>query len=442
MHRGLEIFEITEIICGQLGPEALGTLSKDAARDLNALARTSKLFLDPALSVLWRHQNTIMNLLRCMPDDLWDITELDSGEDQWEIMLMDDEDIDIEEITRLDVCLRRPITKADWERPHFYSHRVKAFAMDIGGLLETVTLCLPGECIFPKLTNLCWHLQPPTSFHHVRLFLTPCIKELLLGSIRTISHLSVLPNLAVECPALTNVTISVDGISLSDSSRPFRSCPPLTKLTVSTMECATALISTMLPNRPFVEITIARPFLHPPPTKTIARQFYSSLAKHCSHSSLQQIHILDLSDSIHATVSAHSGSIDVYLAGGDLRPLFSFTNLIRVTLEHPLGFDLDDATSGPSSPCALEGGIYAFAKHCPTLNLLQMTFDATVVPKINKNRTQRVAQESLDCINVALSLIKKPKSVAKFLFAIFPHLECIQTMYEYFVDVHNDEEDD
>lgn len=30
------------------------------------------MFRDPALDVLWRHQNTLMNLLRCMPEGIWD----------------------------------------------------------------------------------------------------------------------------------------------------------------------------------------------------------------------------------------------------------------------------------------------------------------------------------------------------------------------------------
>lgn len=33
-----------------------------------ALARTCKLFLEPALDVLWRYQITLVPLLRCLPD--------------------------------------------------------------------------------------------------------------------------------------------------------------------------------------------------------------------------------------------------------------------------------------------------------------------------------------------------------------------------------------
>lgn len=51
--------------------------------NLSVLARTSKMFLDPALNDLWRHQDTIVNLLNCMPDDLWYITETPSFGEDW-----------------------------------------------------------------------------------------------------------------------------------------------------------------------------------------------------------------------------------------------------------------------------------------------------------------------------------------------------------------------
>ncbi|KAJ7113111.1 hypothetical protein C8R44DRAFT_631575 [Mycena epipterygia] len=75
-------------------------------------------------------------------------------------------------------------------------------------------------------------------------------------------------------------------------------------------------------------------------------------------------------------------------------------------------------------------GIYAFAKHCPRLHLLCMTFDATVVPKIKINAQKRVSQSSLDRLGVEYSHISKPRPVAKFLTTIFPHLDIIDTLYE------------
>jgi hypothetical protein len=38
---------------------------------LSTIARTCNLFHDPALDLLWRHQDSFVNLLKTMPSDLW-----------------------------------------------------------------------------------------------------------------------------------------------------------------------------------------------------------------------------------------------------------------------------------------------------------------------------------------------------------------------------------
>ncbi|KAJ7918810.1 hypothetical protein B0H13DRAFT_279747 [Mycena leptocephala] len=91
------------------------------------------------------------------------------------------------------------------------------------------------------------------------------------------------------------------------------------------------------------------------------------------------------------------------------------------------------APPGPSyrmSPRITLDGVYAFAKHCPCLRELNMTFDATVVPKIKINATNGVSQHHLSQLNVAYSHIGKSRPVATFLSAIFPQLETIGTLYE------------
>jgi hypothetical protein len=72
MHRALELLEIVETICDQVYKQPIPS---EMRKDLAILARTCTSFLNPALNVLWRDQQTICNLLRCMPDDLWDIAE-------------------------------------------------------------------------------------------------------------------------------------------------------------------------------------------------------------------------------------------------------------------------------------------------------------------------------------------------------------------------------
>ncbi|KAJ6483569.1 hypothetical protein C8R47DRAFT_1217648 [Mycena vitilis] len=132
-------------------------------------------------------------------------------------------------------------------------------------------------------------------------------------------------------------------------------------------------------------------------TKDDTTQFYSAVGNHCSHPSLQDIHVVDDDD---------NGIIDedhTYSVGGDIiEPILSFVNLISVSLSHPAGFDLDDTynTRGSRhvhSRVTLEG-LYSFAKYCPKLIILEMSFDATVVPRIQINGQKRAEQQSLSLL--------------------------------------------
>ncbi|KAJ7135714.1 hypothetical protein C8R44DRAFT_534588, partial [Mycena epipterygia] len=141
--------------------------------------------------------------------------------------------------------------------------------------------------------------------------------------------------------------------------------------------------------------------------------------------------------------------LDIYSVGGEIfKPLLSFSNLVSLSLSHPVGFNLDDAVvrdmarawpriellwlpHGRSphriSPRVTLEGVYAFAIHCPRLQALTMTFDATVVPKAKIEGRNRVSQHSLGLLDVAYSPVSKPRPVATFLSAIFPHLKTIGT---------------
>ena len=46
-----------------------------SVQDLSSLARTCRALLDPALDVLWYHQRSLTNLVKCLPDDLWPVYE-------------------------------------------------------------------------------------------------------------------------------------------------------------------------------------------------------------------------------------------------------------------------------------------------------------------------------------------------------------------------------
>ncbi|KAJ7694415.1 hypothetical protein B0H17DRAFT_1057571 [Mycena rosella] len=424
MHRALEIFDIAEMICEQVGlGSPLEAPGRCALRDLAVLARTATIFLNPALNITWRTQRTILNDITESADDFDGITS---------------------------IRLLRVTGSKDWERPLFYLHRVKSFSIcctfEDADFFEAISLCPPGVFIFPNLERLFWFVDPTDSFHHVRLFLAPSITDITLGRIGTVSHVSVLSTLAAKCPSLVKVSIHIHavqelalatvstfvrrlahielltvpeldemafahiaelpGLSSLRFNHPAESVyrlpggtagfRALTELTTPTMECATGIIAMPL-NRPLVKLIILRQPM--PPTNLVARQFYSDVAKYCAHASLRHIGVYGAYNNTDALTA---DQIEKYSAGGDiLSPLFCFANLVLVDLVHAAGFDLDNAIVLAMARAwpqieylALEAGafrhvrsrvtlegLYAFAQHCPNLRNLELTFDVTVFLK-------------------------------------------------------------
>ncbi|KAJ7791843.1 hypothetical protein B0H14DRAFT_187607 [Mycena olivaceomarginata] len=153
MHRSLHILEIVTMISHEIDHKTL-----------SSFARACRMFRDPALDVLWMHQNTLMNLLRCMPEGIWDESD---EEGDW--------------------TLHRPVLPADWERPLFYACRVKSFHYDdrfrspcfptSPDFLESLRLCFSGPHIFPNIEKLSWYSYHESTFPHVRLFFRTSARE-------------------------------------------------------------------------------------------------------------------------------------------------------------------------------------------------------------------------------------------------------------------------
>ncbi|KAF8183819.1 hypothetical protein K438DRAFT_2020555 [Mycena galopus ATCC 62051] len=498
MHHALRITEVVEMICSQLGSQVdvpfekwhTWRLTSAQARNLARLARTSTVFLNPALNVLWRHQGSIVHLLKLMPGDVWEISETsryEGGDDDTE----SNEEHD--DMGKVKIVLRRLPTLIDCERCLFYSHRVKSFYADEEHFLEpskvyqTLDSCFPEKPIFPNLQKLDWWPSTDSdSFHYVRLFISPRITDISITF--ECPSQPVLSLLSSKCPGLKNISIGGGRVSefvcalphietlvagdlsaaafshiarlpglhflwlMSSSSIPSISSlrvpagslpfPALKKLEYESIEHAPRLLE-LMQKCALVEFSLFARAISSPPPKIIYQQLYSALAAHCSHSSLQKIRV----ERGHGwTISADDR--DAYIIGGEiLRPLFSFRNLVDLALLHPVGVDLDDdlvremARAWPhieslhlppkrshliAARITLKG-MHALAEHCPRLHTLHLVFDATVVPKIKGKTKKNVCQRSLERLHVAYSHIGKPRPVGKFLSAIFPHLDTITT---------------
>ncbi|KAJ7166950.1 hypothetical protein C8R46DRAFT_899542 [Mycena filopes] len=132
-----------------------------------------------------------------------------------------------------------------------------------------------------------------------------------------------------------------------------------------------------------------------------------------------------------------------------LTPLLLFHNLVRVSLFHAGGFEIDDSTimemarAWPriqhlalkadricrTEPQVTLHGLLAFATHCPVLQSLNITLDATgAVPKLRSR--DFVSQHSLEVLHVVHSPVAEPlRAVAQFVGAIFPQLREITTLH-------------
>ncbi|KAJ7208364.1 hypothetical protein GGX14DRAFT_454450 [Mycena pura] len=191
MHRSFQIKEIRSEIVSHIDHEA----------SLAALAQTSQLFQDPALNILWRKQDTLYHLARCFPSDLV-IEEVspDTGGLSQRMRLL------------------RPIVATDWERPLFYSRRVRHFdfqgpdyPVDLSDwIFSVLSLSLPGDYVFPNLESLDWFSEDSSSFPFICLFLGPSVTSLSVTYPDLPSYLSLLSALSRKHASLTAVTLTVD----------------------------------------------------------------------------------------------------------------------------------------------------------------------------------------------------------------------------------------
>ncbi|KAJ7150095.1 hypothetical protein C8R43DRAFT_1128150 [Mycena crocata] len=177
MHDCWNVAENTLMIFHQLGGH-----KKLSA--LNSLARTCRMFSEPALDLLWETQKDILPLLQCLPPHIW--TNYDSN-----------------------FTLLSPIRAKAWDRVLIYSPRVKklrfkedAVSLDV---MRAIIACFPTHSLLPNIRSLNWQAGP-TLFHFLRFFAGPQLKTISLDLEGPVTHLSALHYLASASPLLTDVS--------------------------------------------------------------------------------------------------------------------------------------------------------------------------------------------------------------------------------------------
>ncbi|KAJ7712518.1 hypothetical protein B0H16DRAFT_1744120 [Mycena metata] len=135
-----------------------------------------------------------------------------------------------------------------------------------------------------------------------------------------------------------------------------------------------------------------------------------------------------------------------------IEPLLSFISLAHVDIQLNAGFDLSDSCiarvaeawppietlrltlpydakhAGESSITI--AGLQTFACNCPLLDTLGLLLDGSFEPPEVKTIDVFAHQDSLRILEVGISVVKYPESVADFLSAVFPALAKIETYWE------------
>ncbi|KAJ7882022.1 hypothetical protein B0H14DRAFT_2565547 [Mycena olivaceomarginata] len=465
MHCSLCIPEIVSLIFYETlngAEQSFNHLNRDSAQTLAGLARTCKAFRDPALDLLWKSQCTVMNVLNCMPGDIWE--------------LLDDTDTE-------EVRLKRPVLPSDWERPLIYSHRVRHFKYqlsysypDCAAFYEMLRMCLPPEPLFPKIESLLWETSDAALLPHFRLFIGPRLTSLtevciltsdgLPGRCETVSFfVKQLTRLeSLEVPCLDAVALDhlakrpvLDFVHLDDQTplSPVLGLPSKTEvpsscdidvltLTVTDARAATEVLA-RLHASPIRSLTIQFP---KNTSATAVREIYNGVAANCNHVSLDSLSIALLPRDTTDT-AADPEQIALYaVPGTHLFPLFMLTTLTSVTLAGPVGLDLDDAAAAEIArawprimsldlagsaflhvpPRTTLCALLAFARLCPHLWRLSLPINARSVPKWRKAQTAaeaRPTQRRLRSLHVGESPVGTPLDVAAYLSSIFPRLEWV-----------------
>ncbi|KAJ6545450.1 hypothetical protein B0H19DRAFT_1380084 [Mycena capillaripes] len=419
MHAALGIPDLVDLVVSELHPLW-------EARALAALACTSKIFHEAALDALWRYQNSgIMNLIRCMPGDLWESIEDGDGN------------------VILKPC--RTVVASDWERVLKYAHRVKSLhceslsdteLLPVYDVLEQYFL---GDYLLPDLECLEWEHWDSAYSPFIQLFLGPRVTSITLGTMDD-GPCPALAMVRQTCPGLTSLVVDAVREGSEDSehrelSQLVRALTRVESLELQTIDSEALRYLGHLPtlknlcftfhhsvafddvpdssmfsglckvicycngaiapllaflrtwNNPHLNSFYA--FIYDCRGSEEIEQLYQLLASHCVHDHLVKLKLQILRHGI------------VYRPNHIFHHLFCFTRLTLVEIRVPVGYDISDATisdmarAWPNieqlslgwSPeyyyhtqrCTLLA-LVSFARHCPRLREVSIPLDFSSVP--------------------------------------------------------------
>ncbi|KAH9830076.1 uncharacterized protein C8Q71DRAFT_817771 [Rhodofomes roseus] len=154
-------------------PEILTQVAEEVEDKYTAasLARTCRDFCSPALDVLWRSQLGLVNIIKCMPADLWEIQGSFTNH------------------TRLTLTIRRAMRPGDWDRFNVYAPRIRELCLHFDGFWTTLytddvwsalDMYAPSRPLFPNLRKWEYYDIPQRNAPNQQLFISATLLELTL----------------------------------------------------------------------------------------------------------------------------------------------------------------------------------------------------------------------------------------------------------------------
>ncbi|KAK7007858.1 hypothetical protein R3P38DRAFT_3281047 [Favolaschia claudopus] len=482
MHRALEITEIVSSIVSECQSDPWSSFG-----GLAALARC-QIFHEQAMDLLWKDQVTILNLIRCLPDDV--LTVKNQGHSY-------------------ELIFHRNPHPSDWTRVLYYGRRVRSCGIDhtLGGGVKKVFQVLrtraSGDYLLPNLVELRWRpVYSIESYTDIDLFLGPMVSSISIFWLS--APTSVLDTIVRTRPSISTVRIYdiirgetlPEQLALQSRFSSFAcSLPNLTSLSLDICVDTEAILhlgkvphlkrlvlgppahprSSLVPSTlptdlfPDLEIfsftgkdeglvyltTLVRSWANPPlesfrivlrckshPTSASVNELLCAVSEHCSHDALQRINL-----GIHVPADQGRNNERVALTGRAIQHLLPCSFFTDVTFHLSAGYRVDDhdilmmAMAWPklrrlrftgnadrqSCDASLQA-LISLAKHCRDLNILVLTFDATRIPPLPPH--EQLLYPPLTTFDVGDSLIVDAQGVAGFIYTLFPSISELETSLE------------
>ncbi|CCM04262.1 uncharacterized protein FIBRA_06431 [Fibroporia radiculosa] len=489
MHHALLTPDIIVLIVAQFLPTE-GQFTDYCS--LAALARTSHAFHEAALNALWHTQIGIVNLIKCMPLDLWE--EIMSG-----------------------LKFVRPVVPNDWERFDYYAYRVRSVLayraissperermISPVRLLDDVYIairqCRPSAPLLPNVQTLSWsRLFHVTSFPFIEMFYGPQLSSLTLLSfdISCAETLPLIARIPKLLPELCKLSLHLwPGIGRDVGGRPNSfAVPPGTLSALRNLRELTLYSDLPIPyylemfryeailnSREFV---LPGPLILPPPglinlqllshtlspCKSILELshysslryisvtashdipkliglFFRALHDHCSHTALQELHITVGRIAINATDSRP----ELTSESASFHWLYVFSSLQRLVVHlapnvHLNDRDLEDMAAAwpeirelsfnreviivpPFSPAITWNGVVSLARHCHNLQTLGIDFNVSGsnVPQGDFSSDVIPNRTVTTLILGHSSLGGDPREAVAAVLGLFPNLENVEIL--------------